>query len=198
MIVRMTGDVFETEESERGDEMFWAGLFMAGRALGITKASDEGDPMFPKFRPEGTDSMGPNIRISQCDLDALEDILVTGPPTAGDSVTCGAPAPTTPPLQPIPTSVTCTLGQTIYLEGEAAELMVSSGVAGATIEVEITGASGVKANFTTVADGSGDANFSIPTGGSLGTNGDYTVKTSATAAGFTADATAKTFEVIGL
>ena len=189
MIVRMTGDIFESNDAANAQELFWCGMQMIGRALGLGPSTNPNALMFPKFN---TGSAMNNI-VSACDIDALIAIHVTGPafPTG---VVCGTPTPPLPSSAPIPTTVGLLIGQTVYAAGEGADVSVTTGVSKANVCITLNPANADPVEFNLIADATGTAAFTLPTGGPLGL-GVYTVDVNAKANGFNARAAQKTFEV---
>jgi hypothetical protein len=184
MVVRMSGDLFENNDSLVQEKQFFWALHMVGRALGITVASKEQDVMFPVFAD--------NLSISECDIDALNDIF-PGPP-ADPAVTCGAVMPA---AQPLPSTLSVSSLRSFYVAGETAIILVDGDVSGLLHRLYIVSASDTSLTFVATSDGSGNTSFSLPTGGLLGV-GTYTIYATAERSGFSIRSTNATFDVLAL
>jgi hypothetical protein len=184
VVVTLEGGIFESnDEEDDADLIFWWGLFAVGLALGMGHASDDRDIMFPRFRGE-VDSLGPNLFASECNMDAI-NALVLGPP-ATPAVVCGGAS--MPPADPIPGAVSCTSNQTFYMDGETAVINVevddttASDLSNALVKVCVTGANGKEYLSRGVSDGSGEITTNIQVGGAFGI-GNYTMTPSVVAGG---------------
>ena len=169
VIVTLEGGIFESEDPDDADLIFWWGLHAIGRGLGLGEASDDQDIMFPAFRGE-VDSNGPNIFASEADIAALE-VLVAGAPGAVAVTKGGASLPS---ADPIAGSVVLTTDRTFYVDGEAMAVTVtvddtaSADLPGVLTIVTITGANGKEYTARGITNSSGIVNFNIGVGGNFG------------------------------
>ena len=169
VVVTLEGGIFESEDDDDADLIFWWGLHAIGLGLGMGVASDDLDVMFPRFRGE-LDSLGPNLFASQCNIDAL-NVLVAGPPGT-PAVVCGGAA--MPPAAPIAGDITCTSDRTFYVDGESMEVTVNvkdtaaANLENALVTIKITGANEKEYVSRGVTDGSGNVVTRIGVGGAFG------------------------------
>lgn len=195
VVVTLEGGLFEKEDEDFADEIFWWGLRAIGRGLGMGEASDDLDIMFPAFRGD-VDSLGPNIYASEADIAAL-NVLVAGAPVNPAVVVGGASQPT---ADPIAGTVTLTTDRTFYVDGEAMAVTVTvddtsgADLANVLVIVTITGANDKTYEARGVTNSSGVITASIGVGGSFGI-GTYTLVPTVSAGGVTVVGATKTVTV---
>lgn len=195
VVVTLEGGIFESEDEDDADLIFWWGLHAVGLAMGLGHGSDDQDIMYPVFRGE-PDSLGPNIFVSQADIAAL-NVLTMGAPAATAVVVQGASLPS---AIPIPGTISCTTDRTFYVDGETMEVTVTvdntsgADLANALVTITITGANGNEYVSRGVSNSSGVVASNIQVGGNFGI-GTYTVVPSAVAGGVEVLGTAKTVTV---
>jgi len=195
VVVTLEGGIFEKEDEDDADLIFWWALHAIGRALGLGEASDDFDIMFPVFRGE-PDSLGPNVFVSTADIAALE-ALVAGAPGAVAVVVGGASLPA---ADPIAGSVVLTTDRTFYVDGESMAVTItvddtsSSDLAGVQTVVEVTGANGNIYTARGITNSSGVVTTQIGVGGNFGI-GTYSLVPTVKAGGATIIGATKTVTV---